>query len=270
MSDEPPTEAGFHMSTRRAVGEILLIVGVLLGAIVLVMWLARHAASALTGSVPIGVDETIGEQSSRIVQATSTPCASPDAGRYVNDIADPLVRALADTRFTFRFFVVDSPEVNAFALPGGFVTVNSGLLESAESGEEVAAVLAHELTHVVRRHGTERMLRELGATTILTAVFGATTVAVPAKATHDFLSNAYDRDQEREADERGLSLLVRAGIDPRGMATFFERLAKTSLTPPAWLSTHPDPGDRAEAAARAAKGARIAVHLPTPKGVRCR
>ncbi len=113
------------------------------------------------------------------------------------------------------------------------------------------------------------MLRELGATTILSALFGGTTVAVPAKVTHDFLSNAYDRDQEREADAGGLALLVKAGIDPRGMASFFTRLAKTSMSPPAWLSTHPDPGDRAEAAARAAKGAEPRIHLPSPKGLKC-
>lgn len=270
MNDPTPAPPGFQMSTRRALTEILLIVSVLGGGIALVMWLAGRAALVLTDSVPVSVDETIGEQSSRVVQATSTPCSRPEATRYVNDIADPLVRALADPRFTFRFVVVDSLEVNAFALPGGFVTVNSGLLEAAESGEEVAAVLAHELTHVVRRHGTQRMLRELGATTVLSALFGATSVAVPARVTHDFLSNAYDRDQEREADSGGLALLKSAGIDPGGMATFFRRLSKTGVAPPAWLSTHPDPGDRAESAARAAKGARVTVHLPSPMTVHCR
>lgn len=233
------------------------------------LWLAGHAASLLTSRVPLGVDRALGEQSARVLGATRAPCPNPEAGRYVGDIAAHLVRIAKDEGFQFDFVVVKSPEVNAFALPGGFVTVNSALLESAETGEEVAAVLAHELTHVTRRHGTQRMLRELGATAVLSAIFGGTGIAVPAKVTHDFLSNAYDRDQETEADARGIDILVRAGIDPRGMATFFQRLAKTGVTPPAILSTHPDPGDRAQAAERAARGAHITVHLPSPKGIRC-
>src|SRR5262249_46207998 len=132
------------------------------------------------------------------------------------------------------------------------------------------AVLAHELQHVVRRHGTRRMLRELGTSAVFGAVFGATDVAVPASVVRDFMSNAYDRSEESEADARGLTLLSQAGIDPGGMARFFERLEKTSLAPPAILSTHPDPGDRAAKASIAAKGAHPTVSLPSPKGLHCK
>lgn len=260
---------GFQMSSRRAVGEAALIVSVLVGAVVLVFWIAGRAAALFTDDVPVEFDRTLGENAARMVALTARPCATPDARKYVESVAAPLLAALHDPRFRFQFVVVDDPEVNAFALPGGFVTVNRGLLESAGSGEEVAAVLAHELTHVTRRHGTTRMLRELGAGAVLSAVFGGTSVAIPTKTLHDFLSNAYDRDQESEADAKGLDLLVRAGIDPRGMSTFFDRLERTGVTPPALLSTHPDPGDRAAKAAAAAKAARVTVHLSSPKGLRC-
>jgi beta-barrel assembly-enhancing protease len=265
----PPTQ-GFQMSSKRALGETALVLGVVLGVIFGVMWLAGRGAAYFTDSVPLSVDRTLGEQSARLLHMTTPQCADPAAQRYVEAIAAPLLAALDDRRFEYHFVVVDDAEVNAFALPGGFVTVNSGLLATAESGEEVAAVLAHELQHVVLRHGTRRMLRELGASTVLSAIFGGTDIAVPARATHDLVSTAYDRDEESEADARGLALLVRAGIDPRGMARFFARLAKESPQPPALLSTHPDPGDRAEAAAKAARAVKQPRALPSPRGLTCK
>lgn len=268
MTDEPPR--GFQMSGRRAFAEIALVVGVVAAAVALVLVVVKLAASALAGHVPISVDKRLGAQSAAAVEATSSPCTDPGPKNYVETIAAPLVRALDDPRWEFRFVVVDDEEVNAFALPGGFVTVDMGLLENAEGGDEVAAVLAHELEHVVRRHGTRRMLRELGTAVIFGAVFGGTDVSVPASVVRDFMSNAYDRSEESEADALGLELLVRAGIDPTGMSRFFQRLANGSVTPPAILSTHPDPGDRAEKAARAARDARPTVALPSPKGLHCR
>ncbi len=268
MTDEP--SQGFQMSGRRAFIEIAIVLGIIALAVVVVLGLIKAAAGVLANYVPTSFDRTLGDQAGRAVEATSSPC--PDSGpkRYVESIAAPLVRALGDKRWEFRFIVVDSDEVNAFALPGGFVTVNMGLLASAESGEEVAAVLAHELQHVVCRHGTRRMLRQLGTAVVFGAVFGSTDVAVPATVVKDFLSNAYDRSEESEADARGLTLLSQAGVDPGGMATFFTRLEKTSMAPPAIISTHPDPGDRAEKAALAAKGAKPTVSLPSPKGLHCK
>ena len=266
-----PTE-GFQMSGKRALLEISLLVGVVGGTILGVLWFARHGAERFTSSVPLAIDRTIGEQTARALHQSSTVCTDPGPKKYVEAVAASLTGALDDHRFTFQFVVVDDPEVNAFALPGGFVTVNKGLLDSAETGDEVAAVLAHEMQHVLRRHGTERMLRELGASTLLSALFGGTDIAVPAGVTHDFISNAYDRDQESEADELGLALLVKAGLDPRGMSRFFARLAKAGLNPPALLSTHPDPGDRAEKAERAARAmpaGQVMKTLPSPRGLGC-
>jgi predicted Zn-dependent protease len=277
MSESPrharPREAqqqGFQMSGRRAVTEIALIVGVVGVLLAGVLWLTRWGAERLATAVPVAFDRSVGEQSARLVAASSHPCTNPAAQRYVETVAAPLIAALADRRFDFHFVVVDDAEVNAFALPGGFVTVDSGLLSSAESGDEVAAVLAHELQHVVLRHGTRRVLRELGTAALLGALFGGSDIAVPASVTRDFASKAYGRDEESEADERGLELMVRAGLDPRGMATFFERLAKTSEAPPTILSTHPDPGDRAEKAKRVAAGTKATKTLPSPKGIACR
>lgn len=259
------------MSRKRALVEIGLVVGTLVAVVAAIVWLAGVAAEALSDSIPPEVDEAIGEQAWQAVAGPqSARCTNPEPLRYVQSVAAPLVEALGPTPFEFRFAVVESKEVNAFALPGGFVTVNMGLLEAAETGEEVAAVLGHEIQHVIGRHGTERILRQLGGTTVLYAVFGGTDIGIPAQLLSDFLHTAYDRDQERESDEHGRALLMKAGLDPSGMARFFERLAKSGMTPPELLSTHPDPGGRAEAAARAAKGFVARRKLPQPKGLKCR
>jgi predicted Zn-dependent protease len=270
MADDPSTKTkGFQMSARRAWLEIAVVSTVLLAGVWLIVFLAGRAAGALSDYVPVEVDRTIGESAWRASLAGGR-CDSPRAQRYVEDVAAPLLQALDPSPYAFEFAVADDPSINAFALPGGFVTVNYGLLEKAESGDEVAAVLAHEIQHVVARHGTSRILRQLGGSTVLYAVFGGTDVAVPATLLADLASTAYDRDQEREADAGGLALLRRAGIDPRGMARFFERLANQGGTPPALLSTHPDPGDRSALAAQAAKDAPHTVRLPRPVDLSCR
>jgi predicted Zn-dependent protease len=266
--DLPPTQ-GFQMSGRRATTEIGLVVALVVGGVGLVIWGVARAADLFIGQVPNSVDVTIGEQTKNLLLAGQASCKNPEPKQYVESIARPMIAALGKSDFEFSFEVVKSPEVNAFALPGGFVTVNSGLLESAETGDEVAAVLSHEIHHVTRRHGTRRMLRELGSNIVLSAIFGGTNIAVPASVMHDFVSNAYSRDEESEADKLGLDLMVKAGIDPRGMSRFFERLAKSSVSPPAILSTHPDPGDRAVLSRKAAESARVTTTLPSPKGVVC-
>lgn len=266
--EAPPTQ-GFQMSKSRSALELGILVGgvaALLGASV---WLVRHSVDLAIGYVPVEVDRTFGEQVSRALGVTSKQCPNPAALAYVQQIADPLLASLEDKRFTFQLTVSASEEINAFALPGGFITVNYGLLKAAESGEEVAAVLAHELQHVLQRHGTRRLLRDLGSSTLLAALFGGTDILVPASLAQDLTHTAYDRDQERESDSRGLELLTRADIDPRGMGRFFERLAKTSPTVPELLSTHPDPGDRAKKAAEAARLHPGKRRLPSPKGVPC-
>jgi predicted Zn-dependent protease len=269
--DLPPPQVsqGFQMSSRRAMTEIVLVLVLVVGGVGLVIWGVAHASDLFIGQIPISVDETIGAQTKALLLAGQPHCTNPEPKQYVEAIARPMIDALGKSDFEFSFEVVKSSDVNAFALPGGFVTVNSGLLESAETGDEVAAVLSHELHHVTRRHGTRRMLRELSSSIVLSAIFGGTNVAVPASVVHDFASNAYSRDEESEADKLGLALMIKAGIDPRGMSRFFERLARSSLTPPALLSTHPDPGDRAELSKKAAENAKVTTPLPSPKGIVC-
>jgi predicted Zn-dependent protease len=264
---EHPEAHGF--GSRRSWPRELAVLGVLIVVLMLlVLGGARKLAEAAAVRLPPSMDEKLGRPSWEALKLSGQACAEPAARRYVTSLLDPLLAALGETPFRFELMVVDAPEVNAFALPGGFIVVNSGLLAEARTGEEVAAVLAHELSHVTLRHSTKRIAGGLGVSAALALVLGFVDFGAPAYTLSHLASLGYGRDQEREADEQGQALLVRAGISPLGMATFFERLS-SSLSPPELLSTHPDPGDRAERARAAAEGFQPRVALPPPSGVAC-
>jgi beta-barrel assembly-enhancing protease len=267
---EPHPEArGFGASSQRRWRLELTLALVVLAALgVLVIWGARGLAESAAMRLPPALDEKLGRPTWRALELSGQRCDDPASERYVKAVLEPLLAALGDTPFHFELMVVQDEAVNAFALPGGFVVVNSALLTKAESGEEVAAVLAHELSHVTLRHSTRRLAGSLGVSAALALVFGVVDVGAPAYSLAYLAGLGYGRGQESEADEHGLALLERAGISPLGMATFFERMSG-SLQPPELLSTHPDPGGRAERARRAAERYRPRLTLPPPAGVAC-
>lgn len=264
---EHPEAHGFG-SQRRWHRELLILLVLLVSLPLLVVWGARRLAEAAAVRLPPSLDEQLGRPSWEALKLSGQRCGNPAAGRYVEELVAPLLAGLGDTPFHFELMVVDDPNVNAFALPGGFIVVNSGLLAEARSGEEVAAVLAHELSHVTLRHSTKRLAGGLGVSGALALLFGFVDLGTPAYTLAQLAGLSYERGQEREADEHGLALLERAGISPLGLATFFERLS-SSPRPPELISTHPDPGGRAERARAAASAFQPRVTLPPPEGVSC-
>lgn len=264
----PASEShGFNPKGHRVFIELLVIVALLVFAGVSALRGGGALASLLTPVVPLSFDQKLGQ----IADATlgARDCSDPAAKKYVEELAQPLLDAARPLPFEMSFRVVDDPAVNAFALPGGFVVVNSGLLEAAESGEEIAGVLGHEIQHALLRHGTRRILREMGGSIALSILFGGSDLQSYAQVGSRLTGLEYDRAEESEADREGVALLVRASIDPAGLAHFFERLRKESLNPPELLSTHPDPGNRA-AEIRGARLPGAARALPKPASVRCR
>lgn len=150
---------------------------------------------------------------------------------------------------TYTFKVVDDPEtVNAFAMPGGYVYVYSGLLLKAESEAEVIGVLGHEVAHVTERHVAERLVAAYGLQSLLSMALGENpgqiTQIVAGVAAQGYLLK-YGRNQESESDRVGLSFVLRAGYNPDGMVSFFQKLNASGGSPPTFLSSHPNPGDRA-------------------------
>jgi len=173
---------------------------------------------------------------------------------YINALGNQIAQHTTRREFSYRFYVVNTDAVNAFAIPGGFVYVNRGLIERTENLSELAAVLAHEIAHVDERHGAEQMERMQRANVGLTLAYiligrapgGLERAAIQLGGAAVFAS--YSRSAEREADETAIPLLVAAGIDPRGMPSFFRTLLEERSRRPGaveqWFATHPLAEDR--------------------------
>ena len=176
-----------------------------------------------------------------------------EINRYINVLGDSLA-GLADTRdLEWHFYVVDSPEINAFALPGGYIFVNRGLIERVDSLDELAGVIGHEIGHVTMRHSVKMQQKQQAASIgmalgcVLTRVCNAAaSEALGIGAGAAFAK--FSRDAEHQADSVGMIYVMRAGIDPRGMTSMFEKLLAERRRSPekleAWFTTHPIEEDR--------------------------
>jgi predicted Zn-dependent protease len=198
----------------------------------------------------------LGKQLSQEVERSSKLIDDPVVTEYVNRVGQNLVRN-SDARVPFTIKVIDSDEVNAFALPGGFFYVNSGLILRAQEESELAGVMAHEISHVTARHGTKNatkgQIAQLATIPLLLlgpaglagyGLYEGLNVALPLT----FLK--FSRDAEREADFLGLQYMYKAGYDPNAYITFFERIRADEKrrpgTIPKVFSTHPPTPERIE------------------------
>ncbi|MCC7176484.1 MAG: M48 family metalloprotease [Bryobacterales bacterium] len=182
---------------------------------------------------------------------------NPAVVKYVDDLGQSLVKSSTRKGIAYTFKVVDTPEINAFALPGGFIYVNRGLIEAAQTEDELAGVLAHEIGHVVARHGADQAVRAGMVQTGLGALGGLlgrgssssiSKMAAEMVATGVFMK--FSRQAEREADRLGARMMYDAGMQPRGMVSFFEMLAGLQKNQPnavqKFFSSHPSPAERSD------------------------
>jgi predicted Zn-dependent protease len=199
---------------------------------------------------------SLGKSLAQEVERSSKMIDDPVVTEYVNRVGQNLVRN-SDARVPFTIKVIDSDEVNAFALPGGFFYVYTGLILRAQEESELAGVMAHEIAHVAARHGTKNatkgeimQLASIPAMIFIPyslagyAMYQGLNLAIPLT----FLK--FSRDAEREADFLGLQYMYKAGYDPNSYVTFFERLQADDKrrpgTIPKVFSTHPPTPDRIE------------------------
>jgi beta-barrel assembly-enhancing protease len=176
--------------------------------------------------------------------------------RYINELGNQIARAADPRGLQYQFFVVNSEVINAFAVPGGFIYLNRGLIERAENLSEVAGVLGHEIGHVVARHGVDQMVRmqraELGVNLayILLGRQPGTAEQVGLQLGAGAFFAAHSREAEREADDLAVQYLTRAGINPMGIVTFFQKLMQDQQRRPGtvemWFATHPLTQERVE------------------------
>jgi hypothetical protein len=199
---------------------------------------------------------------------------------YVDDIGHRLVAAIpAELRhpeFQYTFEPVNVREINAFALPGGPMFVNRGMIEAAHTEGEVAGVMAHELSHVALRHGTAQASKatkyEVGqvAGAVLGAIIGGGLGQVISQGTQFGLGAAFlrfSREYEKQADIEGAQIMARAGYDPRDMANMFRTIEKQGGPGgPQWLSDHPNPGNRVEYITEEARVLQVANPVRDTRG----
>lgn len=172
---------------------------------------------------------------------------------YINQLGRS-ISSRVDPRLNYTFYVVNADEVNAFAVPGGYIYINRGLIERAATMSELAGVLGHEIGHVVERHGLEQMARmqntELGvnlAYILLGRQPGALEQVAVQGGASVFFAN-HSRADENQADEVAVQYMVQSGIEPQGIITMFQRLIDEQQGSPGavdqWFSTHPLTQDR--------------------------
>jgi len=218
-------------------------------------------------------ERKLGEFIVRQIRAGGGYLDDPEVNDYLNELGNRLVTSTRDVHQDFVFFAVPDPQINAFALPGGFVGVNTGLILLAQDESQLASVLAHEISHVTQHHLTRMLANQQNV--LITTLAGLALAILAAKVgggggggqgTQAAIAGSqalaaqqqlnFTRENEYEADRVGFSRLVAAGFDPNAMGTFFERLQRASRfvegNAPSYLRTHPITYERiAEAKARA-------------------
>lgn len=154
------------------------------------------------------------------------PIKNPSLDSAIWVISNRLLDSIGLTEYDYNIIVVRKSSVNAFALPGGHIVVHAGLIEFSENPEEVAAVLAHEMAHVEKRHVIDRLVKELGITVIFGVLTGGDAVIL-SEISKTVTSSYFSRRQEEEADDFALDLLHRCDISPRALGTLFRRMNRS-------------------------------------------
>ena len=239
---------------------------------ILVLTVALGTASAQTHVVAppnkykVADDVKLGQEAAAQVQKEMPLLNDPSVEEYVAGIGQRLVRVIPaeyqhpEFRYTFR--VVNQKEINAFALPGGPMFLNRGMIEAARDEGEIAGVMAHEMSHVMLRHGTAQATKgekfQIGAIAgqVLGAIVGGTAGSIIANGSNLGLSTyfmKFSREYESQADILGVQLMARAGYNPQSMANMFKTLAAQGGGGPEFLSDHPNPGNREQRIQQEAK-----------------
>src|SRR3954463_15690928 len=191
----------------------------------------------------------MGAQGAAEVNSQLPIIQDPEINRYLNIVGDSIARLTSRGDLDWHFYMVNSNDFNAFALPGGFVYVNRGVAERSDKLDQFASVLAHEIGHVVLRHSVKQMEQMQGANVgvtvacVLTSVCNSGLAQAGINVAGQAVFAKFSRQDEAEADAAGVQEMVRAGLNPNGMPEMFEKLLAERQSQPgaldAWFADHP-------------------------------
>lgn len=206
------------------------VLGTVVGLIVAVPLLLVMYLDAVTGwiapTLPAEWEQSLGESAMAQYEIGQPMIESDAVSQSLEALIGPLLAQADSERYDFHVYIANDPELNAFALPGGYIVLNSGLLLRAENADEVLGVLAHEISHVTEQHGIRQIMARAGLVVIAQALVGDVNgiMAMIAAATPALLSLNYSRSFETAADEQGFALLEATDINPNGLVSFFEKI----------------------------------------------
>jgi predicted Zn-dependent protease len=217
----------------------------------MIRFLIPFALVPLIASCSVSQDQEValGRQNAEEINAQLPIVTDPAISRYIQNLGDSIAKTTSRSDLNWHFYVVNTRQVNAFALPGGYVYVNRGLIESTKKLDELAGTLGHEIGHVIQRHSVRQMQNEQKANAGLTVVCtltsicqnGIAQVAVQVGGTALFAKHS--RLDELQADSEGVVNVTRAGYDPQGIPDLFEVLLKERQYQPTvvegWFASHP-------------------------------
>lgn len=233
----------------------------------ILLWVVACATNPVTGQHELMlISETdeirLGQRTDGQIAQAYGRYDDPKLGTYIADLGRRLAKVSHRGQLPFEFKVLDSPVVNAFAVPGGYVYLTRGILSYCNSEAELAGVMGHEIGHVAARHSAQQYTRAqlaqlgLGLGAILSESFGQLAGLAQLGVSTLFLK--FSRDNERQADDLGVEYATKVGFDANQMANFFETLERLHPSSdrsglPGWFSTHPNPEDGIGAVQRKAQ-----------------
>jgi len=232
---------------------LLLIFGLLWGGFALIPW--GSLFSGVTDiTLSIDQEEKLGKVLVEDVMEAGEDSSklenNPTLDSAIAEISNRLLKSLGPTDYNYKIQVMNTEDVNAFTLPGGYIFINKGLISFCDRPEEVAAVLAHEIGHAEKRHVVDKLAKELGVTILFSVLTGG-----DATLMHEVFKTAtstmFDRDQEKEADAFSFPLMEKAHLSPQTMAAFFRKLNREHGDfgkAMELLQTHPNNASRIKAA----------------------
>ena len=231
---------------------------------------ALVALGALAGCVSEREEVEIGSQLASNLNARVPLVQDAPLNLYVNDLGRMIARHSERPDLDYHFYIIDTPAVNAFALPGGYVYVDRGLIERTHTVSELAGVLAHEIAHVALRHGAKNLQRQIRTSSMSNVLWRRIVGRAPPlnqqalQLGTEVWRTAHSRSDETSADQEAVKYLNASGIDPEGMVALFNDLMKEERSEPAtqtveWLSSHPTTSSRLAVTQQT-----IAADMPKP------